>query len=370
MAMGVKYTSFLVPVSAVLLLLWWQRKNPLAAGKNVLIFSLVALAVAAPWYLRNWVVMGNPFYPFAFGGLYWDAFHSLAYSETGTGIGWNLKEWLLLPLNATLGHRDANFYDGRIGALYLVLAPLTVYVLFASRQATKQQRRAIFAIGLFTLLSVVTWTLGVASSSALWQTRLLFPALIPFAIPTALGWLAIQKLDTSQLWVSFIFNFVVIVIVAVSLIDASLSVITRNPLACAAGIETLDGYLGKVQPVYAQAVQLVAAAPEDAKIYSLFEPRSYYLPRRVQPDAILDNFSHDYYLHKTPEAVLVSWQADGYTHVLLYRRRAEFMQGHALKFSSEHQAALEFILQNYLKKIGATPDGAYELYSIPPEGLP
>ena len=81
MSMAVKYTSFLVPVSAVLLALWWGRKDWGSAIKSILIFSLVALGIAAPWYLRSWIVMGNPFYPFAFGGLYWDSFRAAWYAE-------------------------------------------------------------------------------------------------------------------------------------------------------------------------------------------------------------------------------------------------------------------------------------------------
>jgi hypothetical protein len=367
MAMGVKYTSFLVPVTAGLLLFWWQRKNLASAVRTVLIFSMVTLLIAAPWYLRNWAVMGNPFYPFVFGGNYWDDFRAIGYSESGNGIGWNVKELLLLPLNATLGHRDANYYDGRIGPLYLILAPLTLYVLYDSTRYVKQQRRAIFSISLFTLLSLAAWTLGVVNSSALWQTRLLFPALIPFAIPTALGWLALKKLDTPQLRISFIFKFVVIAILAINLINASLSVIVRNPLAYATGIETLEDYLEKVQPAYAQAVQLVGKSPEDAKVYFLFEPRSYYMPRTVQPDAILDNFAHDIYQYDDTDGALASWLAEGYTHVLIYRRGANFVQGNAYKFSREHQAALEFVIQNNLDWVGSTSDGAYEFYSLHPE---
>jgi len=204
MSMAVKYTSFLVPATGVLLILWWRRESLGSAIKTVLIFSLIALGFAAPWYLRSWIVMANPFYPFVFSGLYWDSFRAAWYAETGTGIGWNFKELFLLPLNATLGHRDANYFDGRIGPLFLVLAPLPVYVLLTAKNYTGQKRRTLLAMTLFTLLSIGAWIFGVINSAALWQTRLLFPALIPFALPTALGLLAVKRLDTPRLRISFI----------------------------------------------------------------------------------------------------------------------------------------------------------------------
>jgi hypothetical protein len=365
MAMGVKYTSFLVPVTGVLLLFWWQRRNLLSAVKTGVIFSIAAFIIAAPWYLRSWIVMGNPFYPFAFSGLYWDSFRADWYAESGSGIGWNLKELILLPLNATLGHRDMNYYDGRIGPLFLTLAPLTIFVLLTSRRLPRRKRRALFAITLFTSLSVLAWVVGVINSSALWQTRLLYPALIPFSLPTALGLLAVKKLDTLQLRVSFIFNFVVVALLTITLIDAGLNILLRNPLAYAAGIESRETYLDKVQPSYAQALRLLEQAPDDAKIYSLFEPRSYHAPRDIQPDPILDNFSHDLYLHSNVDGVLRAWLSDGYTHILVNRRGVDFIsQNRSGIFTPEQQTALETLIQDHLALIDTTEDGAYELYKI------
>jgi hypothetical protein len=364
MAMGVKYTSFMVPVTGVLLLIWWQRRKPGTALKLSLTFGGIALLIAAPWYLRSWAVMGNPFYPFVFGGKYWDAFRADWYAQSGSGIGWDIFELLLLPFNATLGHRDANYYDGRIGPLYLILAPLTLWVLFATRQSFRQQGKTLIAITLFAVLSMVAWGFGVINSSALWQTRLLYPALIPFALPTALGWLAVKKLDTPHLRISFIFNFVVIAIVTITLIDAGRSVIMRNPLAYAVGAETQESYLAKVQPSYAQAVELIQDSPEDAKIYALYEPRNYYMPRDIQPDPILDNFAHDVFLYGDPNEVLASWQDEGYTHVLIYRHGIDFLiENDARRLSPQHLSALDY-LQNKLIFVGSTADGSYELYAI------
>ena len=38
--------------------------------------------------------------------------------------------------------------------------------------------------------------------------------------------------------------------------------ITRNPLAYAVGFETRQAYLAKVQPSYAQAMQLLESTPQ------------------------------------------------------------------------------------------------------------
>lgn len=128
MAMGIKYTSFIVPIFGIVLIMLYE-KNLHARITSTMKYSLPALFVALPWYLRNWLVMGNPFYPFIFGGRYWDSFQASWYSGSGSGIGWSLREILLLPFTLTLGYRDQNYYDGRLGPLFLLLLPFALWII-------------------------------------------------------------------------------------------------------------------------------------------------------------------------------------------------------------------------------------------------
>lgn len=363
MAMSVKYTSVLVPLVAGLLILLWQRRGRLW---NALTFGGTALAAALPWYLRTWLAMGNPFYPFIFGGRYWDAFRAAWYAEPGTGIGWNWRELLLLPFNATLGHRDANFYDGRIGPLFLLLLPATLMVLWEARRAPRDARRATLALGLFALASGLLWTGGVINTAALWQTRLLFPALIPFALLVAGGWEVLERLDTSVLRLSRLGGLLIGGVLAVTLLDEGLFVLGRRPLAVATGLESRADYLARVQPAYSQALTLLDDLPTDAHVYFLFEPRSYGASREVQPDPILDNFAHDLYLYGDAAGVVQAWRAAGYTHVLLYRWGADFVvQARAVRFPATAVAALQTVTETLLQPVSQTADGHYELYRLP-----
>src|SRR5262249_34056144 len=71
-AIGIKYHGLLfLPLFALLAAVFSPgpaRRRAIAAGA-----FLAMTAVALPWYLRNWIVAGNPLYPFAagiFGGKY------------------------------------------------------------------------------------------------------------------------------------------------------------------------------------------------------------------------------------------------------------------------------------------------------------
>jgi hypothetical protein len=363
LAMSVKYTSFVVPLSCGILLLL-ERPIRTAIG-HALQFGAIAILTALPYYLRNAVLMGNPFYPFVFGGRFWDSFLADWFADQGTGIGWNLLQLILLPVNTLLGHRDANFFDGRMGPLFLILAPFTLWILVTRTRRDSAAGVSLLAIGVFCLFSFGAWTVGVINSSALWQSRLLFPALIPFAIPSALAWDSIKAFDTSRLRISFLFNALAVIVITLTLIDNTIFVLQRNPLAVAAGAQTREQYIERINPSYAALMTLMDELPVDASVNSLFEPRTYGLPRHTHPDAIVNNFAHDAYLYQTPVGILQHWKSEQYSYILVYERGLDFMSETATsKFPPATQKLLQDTLDN-LTLVGQTPDNVYSIYKIP-----
>jgi hypothetical protein len=193
----------------------------------------------------------------------------------------------------------------------------------------------------------------------LWQTRLLLPAIVPFVIPASVGIASLASLDTKRLRLSFIVATIAAVAVYVNLVDMGLSVVARNPLSIAAGITTSQDYLERYQPGYAQALQMVSQTPFHSKIYSVFEPRSYGMVRTIQPDPILDNFSHDVYLYGDPQTIVNQWRQQGYTHVLLHKRLSMSVLG-----SPPEIEALNEVIE-LLESVSVSPGGDYELLEIP-----
>ena len=365
LAMSVKYTSFTVPLTSGFLILYWHRKTFSQALLFAAQFSLVTLAVASAWYVRNAILMGNPFYPFVFGGRYWDSFRADWYAGVGTGIGWDLLQIVSLPLTVILGFRDQTFFDGRICPLYLILAPFALWILLSRARQDSDQGLSLQAIGMFTALSCAAWTFGVISSIGLWQARLLLPALIPFAIPTALGWQALKQFDTARLRISFLVNLVIVLVIALTIFDNGMFVLQRNPLAVALGAQSRERYIERVNPSYASLMQMMEELPADAHVYSLFEPRSYGLPRLIQPDPINYNFAHDRQLYETPAEIILQWKMKGYTHVLVYERGLQFIVDDlSSRFTPTMQNSLQETLER-LKLISQTPDKVYTIYRIP-----
>jgi len=360
MAVGVKYTAIIVPCTAGILITLWKSGEWWSWLKAMAQFILICVMIGGIWYLRNWLWMGNPFYPFVFGGLYWDEFRAALYAAPGTGAGWDLLALLSLPLTITLGYQDITFFDGNIGPLYLLALPSALWIIASLRRLPALQRRTTAIIALFSFLSVSFWTYGYVTTKNLWQARLLLPAIIPFAMLAASGIVSYQRLDTKIVRVAFIVSFIAATSTFINIFDIGLRVINRNPLAVALGMISREDYLEKYQPGYAHMLDLSQETPPDSKIYALFEPRSYGITRNIQPDALLDNFLHDIYLHSDPENIIRAWHSQGYTHVLISNRGAIFVLG-----QREEKYVLDTTL-GLLRLVSQSPDKDYSLYEILP----
>ncbi|HEY3477249.1 MAG TPA: glycosyltransferase family 39 protein, partial [Anaerolineales bacterium] len=361
LAMSVKYTSFVLPLTCGLLLLF--RTFTKERLKVAFVFSCIAVLTALPWYLRNAVIMHNPFYPFVFDGLYWDAFRREWYANAGTGIGWDAIEIFMIPINMILGHRELSPADGRIGPLFLILLPSTIFIFLTQLHGESATTRALRVIGVFSILSFAAWTVGVINSSMLWQVRFFYPALIPLAIPTALGWHALARLDSSQLRISFLMNTLAAVVVTSTILDNGIFVLQRNPLSVAFGAQSRERYIERTNPSYGALIQIMENLPPDARVYSLYEPRSYALPRATQPDLALYNLAHDLFLYDTPDAIIQEWKVRGYSHVLVYERGAELVFSSDTE-NNEVENTLDEVREK-MRLVSQTPDKVYSMYQIP-----
>ena len=363
--MGIKYTSIILLIALFALILLWNCKKIRDLMKPIILLAAICILVALPWYLRNWIWTGNPFYPFLFGGTYWDAFRAMQLSGAGTGIGFNLSSILSLPLVSTLGYRDVNYFDGRFGPLFLILFPIVLWIWWKSRKDEANHRDALVTIMIFSIFSLLFWTYGVIETSHLWQARLLWPGLIPLILPMSAGILELEKLDTKRLHLSFIFSALTGLMIFVFLLDFGLQVLSRDPLAVAIGIESRESYSAREQPDYTAAMELVNQTPPNAYIYLIDEPRSYGMNRRVQPDPINDNLPHDFYLYPANDELLSAWHELGYTHILLSVRIMQTDNSDSTSLLIPGFYSRLETLKKLLKAEGQTNDGAYTLYSIP-----
>ena len=186
-AMGTKYTGLLalpiLLVSAILFRMQEHRGDRAVVIRGAGLAAVVAALVAAPFYLRNWIVLGSPIYPpppildGIFHARYLPAeaiqnFHGYIQNR-GRGLGHGFLAYLLLPFHLT--YHTSNFHGaGGIGLTGLALAP---FGLIASRRD-----RFLNALALLGLLLTTVWFLTQQES------RFLIHVYALSAIFSVIGW--------------------------------------------------------------------------------------------------------------------------------------------------------------------------------------
>ena len=156
--------GWIAVIAGVIALLW--RRQPV---KQIFVFGAVATAAAAPWYARNWLLAGNPFYSLRFGGFAVNPIHDaiLHYYSASLGVhAWSSSTWasVLLPL--------------------LLLAMFQVLAGIPGGFRRFRQHGYLIVIALL-LVAVWIQSIGYTSGGAEGSTRVLSPALVVLSITGA-----------------------------------------------------------------------------------------------------------------------------------------------------------------------------------------
>jgi hypothetical protein len=175
-AAGMKYLGLiaaltLVVAAAVVLL----RR---VTYRTALTFGAPAVAVALPWYIKNAVLTGNPFYPHLFGGLNESAQGELSYTMQTFGYGRSALDLVLLPARLLVAAKP---FDGGqyLSPLFVIFAPLALI-------ASRRRPSLLVAFG-GVLLYVAIWFVTTQ------QARFLVPAMPVSAVLAALGVRALSR---------------------------------------------------------------------------------------------------------------------------------------------------------------------------------
>lgn len=109
-AISVKYLSLPALLVVMILIAWKSFENTKRPVRDVLInltiFAFCTAIVGGAWYIRNWIVTGNPVYPLVFGGPGWEPVEAQVLNDyVGSfGVGKQWLDYLLLPYNVYAFH--------------------------------------------------------------------------------------------------------------------------------------------------------------------------------------------------------------------------------------------------------------------------
>ncbi len=368
LAMGLKYTSFVAPLTLALLVGWQFRKNWRGAVRPLLTIAIPAILVALPWYLKNLWFTSNPVYPFVFGGQFWDAYRDNAYAAPGTGIGLDLLTLLRLPHDLTLGLKDASA-DGQMGPFFLIFLP--VILVYWLARLGKEVARPYHALLLFALLQYLFWMAGVMASAGLWQTRLMLPAFV--ALCPVLAWLLadLARFDHPQFSLRRFVGLVIVFALALNLVAQLAGWLLLAPHRYVVGTDGREATLTRILGGHYTTMQRINdQLPEEAVVAFLYEPRSYYCDRDCRPDSILDEMGHLEYLYGDAAGIAEAWRQRGITHVLMFDAGYDFVVETELKSALPQDLTLwETLKEGWLVPV-IPGEAGYSLYALPPAVTP
>ena len=208
------------------------------------IIGFIGITIASPWFIKNWILLGNPIYPFAkslFPSPYWTDFNAFFFTFHA-GMKGNLNvlhqlpwwdhiiDFITLPFRITLYPGDPRlhpetFGEWPVGSLWLALLP---FLFFIKEWNTRKISHLVFAFFLF-----VSWAYSYR------DTRFLIPT---FAVIAPLYGLALENLIRSWKWSWF----VTVILILYGIAEYSFRLYipgTYGPWWVASGVVSEERYL-------------------------------------------------------------------------------------------------------------------------------
>lgn len=305
----------------------------------LLLFVGTAAAAASPWFLKNLLFTGNPFYP-ALGSLLpvdgWGAEQARMVSGSVMAAWVHARtpaDVLLLPLRLVAGADMLG--AGAKPLLVLPLAACCAVPLLRGAGRDGWRERLLVALPALCLLA---W------SASFWMVRLLLPALGLCALVAAAALAGTRAASPAGRAASLAAVLLAAANVAIVSADAP----TVRSLAPALGLGSRGEYLGSLLRSHQVVEHANAALPPRARVLVIGESKVAYLRRDHLYQTVFDRPLLDLLVGEArqPGEMIDRLRRQGVTHVLVnlveLERHAFIRRG--LPFSTERlQALLEHL---------------------------
>jgi hypothetical protein len=354
LAIACKYTSLLLPFMGVLGILWTARHQKLTTSKAfeyLSIYMLILITVGCPFYIKNFLETGNPFYPFLytiFGGTGWDVQQARYYDFFlyNLGVGKEFLDYMILPWNLSINAQmDSSRFDGILGPIFLVMIPFAL--------GMRNTKKEVKIIAIFCTMSFIFWALSVQ------QVRYLFH-ILPFMgvlVGVTLSYYLKANKNIFRLFLALIggcliFNFYHIV----------KDFIHVKPLAFFVGKEERGKFLGRNIPSYEIVEYVNGSLPLNSRIFLIYMRNFGYLyDRDYYSDSMFESYTIQKILSQShnPEDVQRKLKEKRFTHILYDIR---YVWGEYSSFSTEEK----ILFHKYEKEclLPVKTKGPYRLLSI------
>lgn len=359
MGLGVKYTALGLLLAIVVYVVMHE---PRRAVRNILILGAAATIAFLPWAIKGLALYQNPVYPFAFGGLNWDAGRANTFSTPGTGLLGSGIDWQLaiLPIAATVfGVEKGDTFSFTAG-VWLLTTPLLLALVWRwLDERGKALAKDSLLLGVPMLLF---WLVMAAATSIGVQTRLMMMAMPTFATAGALGFYGLSRLPRTGFDVWFVARALIGLTLIFTLVDAVRDTVRMGVVPYLTANTSRANYLTDNLGIYINAMRQLETLPEGSQVRLMFEPRAYYCPQTVTcvPDILFDHWVRTLRSGKSGDEVFQGWKDGGDDYLLLFDLGYDF---HKTDSRFPENVDFEAALEKWMTPIWEDGVGGYTLYA-------
>lgn len=353
LAIASKYTALLLPLLGFLGILWASRQHRLTTSRTfcfLLIYGLTLILIGCPFYIKNWVMTNNPFYPFLysiFGGREWEPEQAHFYDlfVQNLGMGRTFLDYILLPWNLSFHAKmDSPQFDGVIGPIFIFTLPFAV--MFRNSNLTLK------IIAAYCLLTFLFW------ASTAQQIRYLIP-IFPF-LTIYIG--AILTYYRRKKLIYCLLLFLIFGGLAFNGWYVFHDYINVKPISVAIGKEDRDVFLERMLPSYAMFNFINRQLPQNSKIFLIYMKNWTFLcDKECYSDSMFESYTLQKILSQasTPANVFVKLTENGFSHLLF---DIKYIYGRMSTLTPAEQNLLRTFTNEHLELVRA--DQSYLLYRI------
>jgi hypothetical protein len=300
-------------------------------------FTLVALVVCAPWYLRNAIWFGDPLYPFLSGGgtAWGDGRLTLLLTYLRSfGAGTSPADLVLLPIRLYTEH-------GLFGTFMSSIEFPSFFFPLALLLLVTRPGRNLRLIGAFVLLRFGAWAFGSQ------QTRFLLPLFPALSVLTSAAMLWLANRPRLRPFARVAGMGLVGGMVVVTLAYQVIYLGSTRPLAVVTGLESRREFLVRAVYDFEAVRHIVEQLPTDARVLMLWDGQGFYCDERCLPDTAQSRAP--FLLQQAAGSIVPPMDDPQITHLLVDLEGANFMVQHDP--TGQHWASLE-CLQRALGRCG------------------
>ncbi|MFH1906346.1 MAG: glycosyltransferase family 39 protein [Chloroflexota bacterium] len=332
LAAGSKYTglSWTVALGAIIAIshLRPPRKGLIAA----ILFGTTALAVASPWYIKNWWQSGNLFFPMIFGGPGWGTLRLdilNAYLKS-YGVGNSVLDFILLPWNIYFRSRDFTGFSIEVPSLLFPLGFL--YLLF-------RREKSLHLLFVSGLVYTAFWFTGSQQARHL---ILIYPI---FSILSAVSFSEIVNRGLPRLKSSIISGILLGLLLSTLIYQLAITLqyLTILPVF---GLESKQTFLERNVHDYGAMRYIIEKLSSSDRVFMMWDGQGYYCDQRCIPDYDQSQWVRLIYDRPGEQDIASRLREKGVTH-LLYSHGDVYWFWYFHDPTGQHSQAVEYFILEF-----------------------